>query len=177
MCLGYYMTRRMKFHSIALGFALIFLAGCASVESTADFYIPSTTAVFPPKPKDYPIPILDAKPSRPTRVIGRLAFTSELGFPFMRKSMEYNARRVGADIVVLKHADSQTQILPYYVPPTTNWMPVSTYSHSSYRGKHGKKRHATSESVTYIPVYQPGYWTQNTRIFTTIDSEMLVYRK
>ena len=53
-------------------------SGCASVSSTSQFYFPVTTDVYPPKAKDIPIPILSKAPDKRHKVIGRLAFCSDI---------------------------------------------------------------------------------------------------
>jgi len=171
----------MRFPVLVSSLLALSLAGCASVKSTEAFYIASTTQAFPPKPKDYPIPILDKMPKQGMESIGRLAFTSEEGFSFIRRSMEHNARRVGADAVYLKKVESQRVRSPYYVPAQTTWMRVPSYRRATVwdgsRRKGHRHRNVVVEDVTSIPVYRPGYWTEDIRTYTTIDSEMLRYKK
>ena len=81
--------------------AAAILAGCETVPSTSAYYLSYTEKVFPPKPKDAPIPILSKAPDRPYKVIGRLAFNTGRGWRFLRDSMLYNARANGADLVLL----------------------------------------------------------------------------
>ena len=149
--------------------ALLWMGGCASVQSTAQFYIPSTTKTYPPKPKDAEIPILGKPPTEAYTEIGRLVFESDLGWKFMRKSMEYNAQVHGADAVILKNARVREQMSYINVPPRTDWVPYSTY----YRGRNGQIHGGTS----FVPVFQPGYVQPWLDRITGIDAQMIVFKK
>ncbi len=87
------------------------LSGCATVNSTAACYTSYGSRVYPAKPAAAVIPILTKFPSSPSTVIGRLAFESDRGWLFLRKSMVYNARVRGADAVVLKSATTAARDL------------------------------------------------------------------
>ena len=88
---------------ITLCLALLLFAGtgCKSVSYTSQFYQPTTTQTYPPKPKSYKIPILDTPPDHPYEIIGRLSFSASHGHDFMIKAVEYNARRAGADAAIM----------------------------------------------------------------------------
>jgi hypothetical protein len=160
-----------KVYSIA--FAVFALAGCVSVSSTADFYLAETTEVFPPKPKDAPIPILGSSPKQPYKVIGRLAFRSDLGWKFMRESMLYNARANGADAVILRSSDSRQQERFMQVPPRTDWVAVP--GPVFVEKKKNKTYYQTAPS--YIPVFRPGYVERFVDTIIGIDSEMIVFKR
>lgn len=151
----------------------VLFAGCASVEATKAYYLSYTTDVYPPKPKDQPIPILGKYPDRPYKVIGRLAFRSDLGWKFMRESMVYNARENGADAVILKAANSEEQTRYTEVPPRTDWVPVPG---PVIVQKQGNKTYYQN-FPTYIPVFQPGYVRRWVDVIVGIDSEMIVFRR
>ncbi len=155
------------------------LSGCVSVSSTSQFYFPVTTDVFPPKPKDAPIPILGKAPDKPYREIGRLAFRSDLGWKFMRESMLYNARTNGADAVILNKADSKEQVNFSQVPPRTDWIPVPGPV-VAVNGGGGKKKGKSSTTYvsypTYMPVFQPGYVRRWVQTIIAIDAEMIVLK-
>lgn len=146
------------------------LSGCASVSSTSAYYLPYTTDVYPPKPKDAPIPILGKAPDRGYKTIGRLAFSTSQGWRFLRESMLYNARANGADAVLLKETSSRRETAIVNVPPRFNWIPVSG---PACRDKKGNVCYNT----TYIPDYQPGYSYPTSWTITGIDSEMIVFKK
>jgi hypothetical protein len=78
------------------------LAGCASLSETTVFYTPVSDRSYPPKDKKEEIPVLAKPPAWPHRVIGRFAMQSDRGYRFVHRAMLYNARRQGADAVVIR---------------------------------------------------------------------------
>ena len=143
------------------------LSGCASVKSTAAYYTSYSTGVYPAKPPEAAIPILGKFPSRPYTTIGRLAFESDRGWRFLRKSMVYNAQVHGADAVVLKSATMRREVSFQHVPPQVDWVPTGT----SRRGKVGKV------STHWTPFFRPGYTERWVNDITAIDAEMIVLEK
>ncbi len=152
------------------GFLILIFTGCASVSSTSMYYFPSTTTIYPPKPKDAPIPILGKSPDRPYKSIGKLTFSTTRGWPFLRDSILYNARANGADAAILRDTNSQQQTRLVAVPPRFNYIPVPG---PVYRNKKGEVYYGT----TYIPDFQPGYVFPTTWTLTSIDAEMIVFKK
>ena len=148
----------------------LLLQACVSVKSTAVFYTPSTNAVYPPKPKGTVIPVMSQPPSRPYAEIGRFSFQSDLGYPFMMRAIQYNARRVGADGVVIKESKSWTLPFLYTVPPTLNWIPVGG---SWYGGRCGGWY---GGGMAAVPVWYPGYSGVSYATFTGIDARMIIFR-
>lgn len=153
----------------ALALVSLFAVGCASVESTTQFYMPYTTKTYPPKPPETPIPILGKAPPERFTKIGRLAFETDLGWKFLRKSMIYNAQVHGADAVLLKNVSTREKLNTVQVPPRIDYYPVQNY----YRGRHGK----VYGSTQWIPYFQPGYTQQWVDQITAIDAEMIVTKK
>ena len=153
----------------AVGLFAVLFAGCTSVQSTAQYYMPYTTKVYPPKPPDTVIPILGKAPPEKYTTIGKLAFETDLGWKFLRKSMIYNAQVNGADAVVLKNVATREKLNTVQVPPRVDYYPVQNY----YRGKHGK----VYGSTQWIPFFQPGYTQQWIDQITAIDAEMIVTKK
>jgi len=156
------------------------LSGCVSVSSTSQFYFPVTTDVYPPKSKDIAIPILGKAPDQSYKVIGRLAFRSDLGWKFMRDSMIYNARANGADAVILKKADSKDQVNFTQVPPRMEWIPMPGPVIAVNNGG-GKKNCGNNQTYvsypTYMPVYQPGYTRRWVQTIIGIEAEMIVMKR
>jgi hypothetical protein len=130
---------------------LLLLAGCASVKSTSVYY--KSLKDFRAKPPDAQIPILTKRPTRPFKVIGRLAFESDQGWNFLRKSMIYNAQIHGADAVWLKRSSSRRKVTFQHVPPRLDWYLVST---------------------PYMRPEPPIRWVSD---LTAIDARMIVFRK
>ena len=162
--------------NLLLALCFLALSGCVPVSSTSQFYLPSTTATYPPKPKSVPIPILGNSPKERYQVIGRLAFRSDLGWKFMRESMLYNARANRADAVILKKAESKDFQRFTEVPPRTDWVqvpgPVVAVNNGN-RGKNGNCRPTYVSYPSYIPVFRPGYTRQWVQTIISIDSEMI----
>ena len=145
------------------------LSGCTTVESTAIYYLPYSTKVYPPKAKDAPIPILGKAPKRAHTVIGRLAFSTDMGWKFLRESMLYNARMNGADAVVLRDARSRTEWGLMQVPPRMDWVPGPG---PAYRNKKGDVYYTTQ----WYPYFRPGYTMPVQETITGIDAEMIVFK-
>lgn len=146
------------------------LTGCASVSSTSQYYFSETTRVYPPKEKDAVIPILNQPPKQSHTVIGRLAFSTDLGWPFLRKSMIYNARVNGADAVILKSLKTQRNEFFTNVPPQVDWIPVQNYVQC-------RNNNRVQSYTNWIPIFQPGYVRRDVVEISTIDSEMIVLKK
>jgi len=145
------------------------LPGCVSVKSTTVFYTPSTNVVYPPKSKDVVIPVMNQPPSRPYAEIGRFSFQSDLGYSFMMRAIQYNARRVGADGVLIKDSRSWTIPYLYSVPPTLGWIPVGG-------GWYGGRCGGWYGGVATVPVWYPGYSGVSYDTFTGIDARMIIFR-
>lgn len=169
--------KRLFSHLLLLAL-LAGVSGCASVSSTSQYYFPVTTDVYPPKSKETPIPILGKAPDRRYKVIGRLAFRSDLGWKFMRDSMTYNARANGADAVILKKSESKDQVRFTEVPPRTEWIsvPGQVVAVNNGGGKKNCKKQTYVTSPNYIPVYHPGYVRRWIQTIIGIDAEMIVLK-
>lgn len=157
--------------------ALALLTGCASVESTAIYYTPYTVEQYPPKPKEAFIPVIGRAPDRPYKTIGRLAFSSTLGYRFMRQSIDYNARIHGADAVILKDVDSSTQTFLTEVPPSWDYVPYTAWVPYSVEGKKGRRYTEYAPYTNWQPVYRPGYVSPQSITTTAIDAEMIVFKR
>jgi len=155
---------------IAVGAFFLGLTGCASVSSTSQYYLSETTTTYPPKEKDVVIPILNQPPKERYTVIGRLTFATDLGWPFLRKSMIYNARENGADAVILKSLKTRREEFFTDVPPQVDWIPVENYV--SCRNNDGGRTY-----TNWIPIFQPGYVRRSVVEISAIDSEMIVLKK
>ena len=112
-----------------------------------------------------PITILTEPPVRPYKVIGRLAFESDEGWNFLRKSMIYNAQMHGADAVLLRTAKTRREVSVQHAPPKVDWYPAHR------RGKHGKIY------TRRVPYFRPGYPVRWVKEITAIDAEMIVFEK
>lgn len=145
----------------------LLLPACVSVKSTAVFYTPTTTTFYPPKDKHAVIPILGEIPQGTYREIGRFAFQSDMGYPFMIKAIEYNARQAGADAVYIKESKAWTTPYAYTVPTTVNWVPVGGWYGGGCGGWYGGGA---------VPIVYPGYTGVSYQSFMGIDARMLVLK-
>ncbi len=153
--------------AVCLSIAL-WMSGCASVRSTAQFYIPTTTKRYPPKAKDAEVPLYGKAPDKPYSTIGKLVFESDQGWRFLRKSMEYNARIHGADAIYLKNTRVREQMRYVEVPPQTDWVPYPVYYRSNGQ---------IYSRTNWLPVFRPGYVQPWLDRITAIDAEMIVFKK
>ncbi len=158
------------FRVLAAGLALGLLGGCASVQSTAIYYTPYTAKYRPPKPPETPIPILGRAPKEGYTAIGRLAFETDEGWRFLRKSMIYNAQINGADAVILKGVNTRQLRYLTQVPPQVDWVPVGNYYRNCDNGE-------IYGGTNWVPFFRPGYVQENIENITAIDSEMIVFKK
>jgi hypothetical protein len=142
---------------------LVLLPGCASAKSTAVYY--KSLQDFPAKPPNAQIPIFTNRPTRPFKVIGRLAFESDQGWNFLRKRMIYNAQIHGADGVWLKGSRTRREVRLQHVPPRMDWYPVSR------RGKDGK---IDARWAPYMRPEPPRRWVND---LTAVDARMIVFQK
>lgn len=161
----------------------LLVTGCETVSSTKQFYRPLTTDVYPPKPKDTPIPILGAPPDRKYVAIGRLSFSAGHGYNYMIRAIEYNARQAGADAAIMLKSSSSAHQYTYYVPGYTTYEPVTTYSSGSatadYYGSGGSgygTAYGSGTSTTYVPQYHEGYTGVGTVIRHEIDALMIRFQ-
>jgi hypothetical protein len=138
------------------------------VKSTTAFYTPTTTTFYPPKDKHVVIPIMGEPPSQPYREIGRFAFQSDMGYPFMMKAIEYNARLAGADAVYIKESKNWTVPYAYTVPTTVSWVPVGGWYGGGCGGWYGG---------AVVPITYPGYTGVSYQSFMGIDARMLVFKR
>ena len=146
----------------------LFLTGCASVSSTAVFYSPTATVFYTPKDPHTVIPILNAPPRFPYTEIGKFAFQSGLGYPFIQRAIEYNAQRAGADAVIIK--DYKTWSVPSYytVPPVYGWIPVGGWYGGGCGGWYAGGA---------VPFSYPGYTGVSYQTFAGVDARMIVFKR
>ncbi|MEY5026919.1 MAG: hypothetical protein RLZZ244_2447 [Verrucomicrobiota bacterium] len=151
-------------------YLLLTLAGLASascaplhrarLRQSESFYRSTTAEAFPPRSPETPIPLLDVRP-KDSRVIGRFPFSTLRGPQFAIEAAQHNARRVGADSVLVRKLEEKTEAFSYYVPPETIYIP-QTHLVPGARWVPGGP-----------PGTGPGYWAPCNRLVT---SPFLQYR-
>jgi hypothetical protein len=180
----------MKFLLLFLSILVTALAGCGymnPVKAASDFYEPLTSAVYPPKPADCPVPILATAPKRPFKIIGKLYFRSGEGSSFITKVIEYCSRQNGADAVIMVGSGATNHAFSHTIPGHTSWVPVTTYSSgsafgtASYYGSSGSgtanfTTSGSSVSRTSFPVYNPPETRTNVESYRWVDAVMIRYK-
>jgi hypothetical protein len=174
--------------SVCVTLLLGVCAGCETVSSTAEYYRPLTTQIYPPKPDSYKVTIFGAPPKRNYEVIGRLTFNDDNGYDFMIKAIEYNARQAGADAAIMLYSSNSLEQYTYTVPGHTTHEAVTTYSSGSsygnanlngsdgYSGTANFNEDSFGTSTTYVPVNHPAHNEVGTRMRYYIDAEMIVFK-
>jgi hypothetical protein len=163
------MRHFFKIHLLLLVCALALLPACVS--GTSKYYYPETTRVYPPKPKDFPIPLLKEAPARAYTRIGHMKFSKKTedacGEDFMIRAVEYNARRVGADAVIVNESSVERKEItrrepPTYSPPTPpdpNHKPTRDEILADRRSKAGIPSSPYTPGSEYtVPVYTYTYY-------------------
>ena len=140
------------------------------MSETAKFYLPYNETVRPPIAKGTTIPILGREPSRPHEMIGRLAFATNLGWDFIRASIEYNARKQGADFAVLRNTQANRRWGWAQTPPSTDWIPVPGPIVTDKKGR------VVSYGVQWVPIFRPGYFYPAEVTTTSFLAEFGVFK-
>lgn len=153
----------------ACGMAMgLLLVGGGCVSSTARYYMPMVAQRFPPKPDGAIVPILEQTPKRPFTVIGKFAFETDRSLQFIYKSLQYNARKNGADAVIMRSLTAQRQAWMNYGFP---WAWPSG-APGWVLGPDG-----SMNPVWYDwPVFSPGYGVLQEYTVRFVQAEMIVFR-
>jgi len=157
----------MRIIHIAFLVAALALCACSPVRETTAYFRPTTLERFEPLPRNAEIPILaNVPPGTKYKVIGEFHFQSTRNWPFFVKSMAYNARRNGANAVIIRDSWAQSFRDVVVVPPQTDWVPVTTFHHTSTRG-------STSARTIWVPEFRPGYSFPVLRTLSGVQAEMV----
>ncbi|MEI6715197.1 MAG: hypothetical protein WCO60_15675 [Verrucomicrobiota bacterium] len=167
---------------LILGASLLSLTSCAALKQTKlkdteVFYRASTMDSFVPKPNEVPIPTLTTIPAR-SKVIGHFAYTTPKGSQFAMDAAIYNARRVGADAVVVRKLEEKTTPYSYYVAPETISVPKTRMITQPIwiRDRNGVPGHWEPRQrveTFYVLEQRPGHVVSGTNHRTTIDAVMI----
>jgi len=156
--------------------ACLALCGCASLEETAVFYTPSSPDYYPPWPKDTQLPLLGEPPPWRSRVIGTFDMETDRGPKFARKALLFNARRQGADAVVMRHLKYDVRRNYNYIPPRWDNVPVTNYWNQWVQNNKGKWVNVPQPYTTFIPIYRPGRVVVDDVLWTHVRADMVVRR-
>lgn len=120
------MTYPNRFRFLLLACVILALPGC-ELRDTREFYHPVAHSVYPAKPSHCEVKIWDRPPAGHYKVIGRYTCrksfeqqpngvngqprTLQDGWDWMDNALKYNARRAGADNVIVFDRDVNTTTL------------------------------------------------------------------
>ncbi len=169
----------------AIAIVLLGGGGCAHFEKAAlrrsELYYKATSAArFAPKPETESIPFLDKVP-KGSRVIGLFQFSTERGRDFAMRSIEHNARKVGADAVWVRGLGEGQFPQTHHVPAHWETQPFTRFEHSrdSVPGGPGRPARVTVDTVPvtgyrheFVPEQR---WTSIVH-YSTVDALMLKLR-
>lgn len=156
--------------------ACLLPAGCANLEQTTVFYTPAGADYYAPLPEDAAVPVLAQPPPWSNRLIGRFDMATPHGPKFAREALLFNARRQGADAVVVRDLGYDVRRSYNYVPPSWTSVPVTTYGNQCVQNKKGKWVNKTQPYTTFVPIYRPGGVTVNDVMWTHVHADMVVRR-
>ena len=139
----------------------VLLSGCVTGTPPLVNYVSDSAEAFPAKPNKYDPPIFDHRADLSVKVIGHAFFSAdswEKGVSALKKL----AREHGADAIVIVHTDQTSDVVPYTVPPSVEYHPVTTtetgtlsttdpYGYPTGTGVY------SGTQTSQVPVVNPGY--------------------
>jgi hypothetical protein len=172
-------------HSVAIALVLLGGAGCAPFEKAAlrrsELYYKATSLEqLPAKPETERIPFLDKVP-KGSRVLGVFQFSTERGRDFALRSIEHNARRVGADAVWVRTLGEGHFPQIHRIPAHWETQPFTRfeYRRHSVPGGPGKPDRIMIDAVPvtgYRQEFVPEQRWTNIVGYSTVDALMLKLR-
>jgi len=146
------------------------------LEETAVFYTPTSERFYPPRPKDADIPVVSEPPDWPHEVIGRFALQTDRGYRHVYRAMLHNARRQGADAVILRRLVFDVRQTINEIPATWRSVPQTNVWYQQVKNKKGEWVTVPQVYTTYLPVWQPARTVVSEREWTAVEAEMVVRR-
>ncbi len=169
----------------AIGLVLLGGSGCAPFEKAALrrselYYTATSLERLSPKPETESIPFLDKVP-KGSRVLGVFQFSTERGRDFAMRSIEYNARRVGADAVWVRGHGEGHVPQTHHVPAHWEARPFTRfeYRQHSVPGGPGKPDRIIVDAVPvtgYRHEFVPEQRWTNIIHYSNVDALMLKLR-
>ena len=156
--------------------ACLGFCGCANLEQTTVFYTPISPDYYPPLDKKTPVPILAQPPPWRSRVIGNFDMESDRGPKFAREALLFNARRQGADAIVMRDLNYDVRRTYNYIPPSWDSVPVTNYYNQWGQNNKGKWVNQPQSYTTFVPIYRPGGVQVNDVMWTRVRADMVVRR-
>lgn len=162
--------------ALLLPLCAVVLAGCQSLSTTEVFYTPAAGVAYPPWPKGAAIPVLSEPPSWAHKTIGRFAMQSPQGYNFIYRALLHNARRNGADAVVLRKLEFDLRRTYNYIPPGWDSIPQTNVYYQSVKNCDGQWTTIPQVYTTFIPVFRPARTVVNDVQWTDVAADMIVHR-
>ena len=156
--------------------ACLGLCGCANLEQTTVFYTPVSPQYYPPLDKKAFVPILAQPPSWRSRIIGNFDMETDRGPKFAREALLFNARRQGADAVVMRGLKYDVRRNYNYIPPSWDSVPVTNFYNQWVQNNKGKWVNQPQAYTTFMPIYRPGGVQVNDVMWTHVRADMVVQR-
>jgi hypothetical protein len=146
------------------------------LEQTTVFYTPISPDYYPPLDKKTPVPVLAQPPPWRSRVIGNFDMESDRGPKFAREALLFNARRQGADAIVMRDLNYDVRRTYNYIPPSWDSVPVTNYYNQWGQNNKGKWVNQPQSYTTFVPIYRPGGVQVNDVMWTRVRADMVVRR-
>jgi len=164
------------------------VGGFTSCSLFSPTYQSLTTHKYPPKPKDYPIPLFSPEPREKFQVIGRLILrgtdysddntAKSTNKDDLIRDIQNKARRVGADAVVMIKSDWHVVQDTHYYPGS--WSDFSPPSPPSAPPKNATKSemadYRRSAGQCSPREYTPAYTRTKAKTTYTFEAQMIVYK-
>lgn len=163
-------------HRAWLLLLLALFAGCYPLRETEVFYTPSTEKIYPPLAKDAPVPVLTEPPAWPHKQIGRFALQSSRGYKFLYRALLHNARRQGADAVVLRKVVFDQRRTLNYVPPSWRTIPQTNVFYQTVKNDKGEWVTVPQAYTVFVPYFVPARTFVNDVQWIDMDAVMVVRR-
>lgn len=152
------------------------LAGCQSMSSTEVYYTPTGTVSYVPLPKKAVVPVLSEPPAWSHKTIGRFVMESPRGYNFIYRALVHNARKNGADAVVLRKLKFDLRRTYNYIPPGWDSIPQSNVYYQSVKNCDGEWTTVPQVYTTFIPVFRPARMLVNDVLWTDVAADMVVHK-
>lgn len=171
--------------ALLLSLVLLGAGGCAPFEKAALrrselYYKAASLETLPPKPETEKILFLDRVP-KGSRVLGIFQFSTERGRDFAMRSIEHNARRVGADAVWVRKLGEGQFPLTHQIPAHWEARPFTRFELRRYTAPGGPGRPArvivdTLPITGYRHEFVPEQRWTSILHYSTVDALMLKLR-
>jgi len=152
------------------------LAACSPLRETEVFYTPVDGRQFAPAPRDADVPVLAVPPAWKYEVIGHFAVVSDRGYPFLYRAMRHNARRQGADAVILRKLAFDVRRTVNRIPARWEQVPQTSYYYETIRDSQGQTRTVPRVYTRFVPIFRPAQEFVSDVQWTDLSADMIIRR-